>query len=303
MQAGIRYDNKAIHTNRLKFAGDIINYDFNFSTIASSFNTIYKPNHQWQLNFNLSLASRAPHVNELLSDGIHHGTATYEEGDIFLKPEQSVNIAAAASWHNTAKTFFIDINIYNNDINNFIYQQPVPDEPVLTIAGAFPKIEYRQTNAVLRGVDMSANVAIIKPLFWNARLSILRATNKKIDDWLIFMPADRFSNELTYTFKESHLFHDSYLSAELQNVLKQTRVPGDKYGKQDYKLPPGAYSLININASTTLHFNKLPLTFSVGVKNLLNKSYRDYLNSFRYFTDEIGRNINLRIKIPIIHNN
>jgi iron complex outermembrane receptor protein len=303
LQAGIRYDNKNINTTRLKFGGDTINYDFHFSTWASSLNTVYKLNGNWQMNVNIALASRAPHVNELLSNGIHHGTATYEEGDIFLKPEQAVNIAAGTSYHNDANTFSFDVNIYNNSINNFIYQQPLPDEPVLTIAGAFPKIQYRQTNAVLRGIDVSTTVSIAKPLQWNARLSILRATNKKINEWLILMPADRFSNELSYTFKESHLFHDSYVSAELQNVFRQTRVPSDKYGKQDYKVPPGGYAILNMNASATIHLKELPLTFSIGVRNLLNKIYRDYLNSFRYFTDEMGRNINFRIKIPITHNN
>ena len=303
LQAGIRYDNKNINTTRLKFGGDTLNYDFHFSTLASSLNTVYKPNANWQMNVNIALASRAPHVNELLSNGIHHGTATYEEGDIFLNPEQSLNISAATGYHNDANTFLLDVNIYNNSINNFIYQQPLPDEPVLTIAGAFPKIQYRQTNAVLRGIDVSTSLSITKPLQWNARVSLLRATNKKISDWIILMPADRFSNELSYTFKEGHLFHDSYFSAELQNVLQQTRVPSDKYGKQDYKSPPDAYMLLNLNASTTIHLKELPLTFSIGARNLLNKKYRDYLNSFRYFTDEMGRNINFRIKIPITHNN
>ena len=61
--------------------------------------------------------------------------------------------------------------------------------------------------------------------------------------------------------------------------------------------------LLNLNVFTTIHLKELPLTFSIGARNLLNKKYRDYLNSFRYFTDEMGRNINFRIKIPITHNN
>jgi iron complex outermembrane receptor protein len=37
----------------------------------------------------------------------------------------------------------------------------------------------------------------------------------------------------------------------------------------------------------------------VGVRNLLNTVYRDYLNSMRYFSDEMGRNISLRFKIQL----
>lgn len=106
LQAGIRYDNKSINTTRLKFNGDTINYNFNFSTFASSFNTVYKPTNNWRLNTNISLASRAPYVNELLSDGIHHGTATYEKGDITLKPERSVNISAGINYQHPSKKFY-----------------------------------------------------------------------------------------------------------------------------------------------------------------------------------------------------
>jgi iron complex outermembrane receptor protein len=41
------------------------------------------------------------------------------------------------------------------------------------------------------------------------------------------------------------------------------------------------------------------LAVSVGVRNLLNTVYRDYLNGMRYFTDEMGRNISIRLKIQL----
>jgi iron complex outermembrane recepter protein len=85
----------------------------------------------------------------------------------------------------------------------------------------------------------------------------------------------------------------------VSHVFKQTRVPDEKNGKFDYKEPPEAYTLLNLQASTTLLINKFPLTLAAGVKNLLNTAYRDYLNSMRYFTDEMGRNISFRITIPI----
>jgi iron complex outermembrane receptor protein len=84
-QAGIRYDHKLINTSRLLSGGSVFDrYKFNYSTVGSSLNVGYKPATNWKVNSNISLASRAPHVNELLSNGIHHGTATYEVGDINL---------------------------------------------------------------------------------------------------------------------------------------------------------------------------------------------------------------------------
>jgi iron complex outermembrane receptor protein len=301
LQAGIRYDNKTINTNRLKFNGDTINHNFNFSTLASSVNAIYKLTNTWKFNANITLASRAPHVNELLSDGIHHGTATYERGDITLQPEHSVNAAVGISFQNTAGNVGFDINLYSNNIRNFIYQQPRPDSPVLTIAGAFPLIEYKQTDAVLGGADLSILLKPVTRLEWIAKASVLYASNKKADDWLILMPANRFSNELTWRFKDGKRFSNSYISGEVMNVLQQTRVPDDKNAKPDYKEAPSGYTLINGNMSTTISIHNIPVTIGIGVRNLLNTKYRDYLNSMRYFTDEMGRNISFRLKIPSEH--
>ena len=299
LQAGVRYDNKSINTTRLKFNADTINYDFNFSTFASSFNTVYKPTENWKLNTNISLASRAPYVNELLSDGIHHGTATYEKGDISLKPEHSINVSAGINYQHSSKNFSMDVLLYSNSINNFIFQQPMPNNPVLTIAGAFPLIAYKQTDAVLSGFDISALIKPLSALEWTSKFSFLYARNKILNDWLILMPANRLGNEITYNLKNGKKITNKYLSAEMMNVMQQNNVPSDANGKQDYKVPPAAYTLISMNASATMVVYKTSVTVSIGVRNLLNTVYRDYLNSMRYFTDEMGRNISIRLKIQL----
>lgn len=299
IQGGIRYDAKKIDTKRLLFSGSEINHIFNYSTLASSFNTSYKISSLAKANISVTLANRAPYVNELLSDGIHQGTGTYEQGDINLKTEKSVNIAANFSYTNKTKTFSADVTLYNNQIDNFIYQQPKPDEPVLTIAGAFPKLKYQQTNALLRGADIAISYDFAKHFQLTSKASLLRAYNRTIDDWLILMPSDRLTNQFTYNFNNHGKLKETYLSLELATVFKQTRVPSDKNGKQDYKAPTDGYNLLNLNASTMVSIGKIPVTFSIGARNLLNKSYREYLNSFRYFTDDIGRNISLRIKVPL----
>lgn len=299
LQGGIRYDNKTINTTRLKFNGDTLNYDFNFSTLASSFNAIYKVKTGWRLNTNISLASRAPYVNELLSDGIHHGTATYEKGDINLQTEKSFNISTGINYQNKKNTFSFDVLLYSNNIRDFIYQQPMPEDPVLTIAGAFPLIEYKQTDAGLNGFDISAYYKPVPAIEWSSKYAFLNARNKKTDDWLIWMPANRLTNEITYSFKEHKTFTNTYISAEMQNVMEQKHVPDESNGKQDYKAPPPAYTLINMNASTKVSIFNVPTTIGIGVRNLLNTVYRDYLNSMRYFADEMGLNVSIRLKFQI----
>ncbi len=116
---------------------------------------------------------------------------------------------------------------------------------------------------------------------------------------MILMPANRLSNGVTYTFREGRKLKDTYINGEMTNVFRQSRVPAETNGKQDYKIPPNGYHLINLHAATTFSIQQVPVTVIAGVSNLLNTAYRDYLNSMRYFADEMGRNISLRLKISL----
>ncbi|RYZ74463.1 MAG: TonB-dependent receptor, partial [Proteobacteria bacterium] len=153
--------------------------------------------------------------------------------------------------------------------------------------------------ALLRGLDAAASYRFLKQLSITSKLSLLRAYNRNIDDWLILMPSDRLSNELRYTFTSGKTFREPIIGVEFANIFKQTRVPSDKNGRQDYKAAPDGYNLFNLNASVNIHRGKYPVTAGIGVRNLFNVSYREYLNSFRYYADEAGRNIQIRLKFTL----
>ncbi len=297
--AGLRFDHKQIDTRRLLYSGETVSHHLRYSTFASSGEIIYKPTSLLKFIAGAGLSERAPQVNELLSNGIHHGTATYEEGNPNLDVERSFNASLGFEWKSEDEKFRLNGSVYRNDINNYIYRKPEPDKPVLTIAGAFPKIIYSQTNALLRGIDAGMEWKFLQPLQWNVQASMLRATEKASGQWLIFMPSDRLTNELVYTFRESKRFHQPLLSTELVYVAKQTRVPTSGNGKLDYKDAPGDYALWNATLSSQVKFDSFTIEMGITVENILDLKYRDYMNSFRYFTDEMGRNISLRLKIPI----
>lgn len=309
IQGGLRYDNKNINTTRYPYNQAPIKYNFNYTTIGASLNGIYKASDRLKFNTGITLATRAPYVNELLSDGVHQGTAFYETGFIEryataipdIKPERSYNLLAGAEFSNKRKTFSGEITFYSNFIHRFIYLQPMPLDTIATVAGRYPHAIWKQTDATLTGIDINLNYMLSQAFTINARSSVLRAYNRSLGDWLIGMPSDRVSAELTYKIRETNVFSDTYIALEVPVVFKQFRVPDEnKFGPQDYKTPPAGYTLLNLNAGTTLHLNKnFPLTVGLSVRNLLNTRYREYLNSFRYFADEMGRNIGFRLKIPL----
>jgi iron complex outermembrane receptor protein len=234
-----------------------------------------------------------------LSDGIHHGTATYERGNILLKPEKAFTVSNSIVYSNIAKTIRGELLVYTNIIQDFIYQEPQPASPVLTIAGAFPLIVYKQTNALLSGADLNLAATVIERLEWQGKFSYLRARNTSIDDWLIWMPANRMSNTATYLFKNKHKFSDTRISFEWMHVLEQKNVPASRTGPRDYMPPPAAYSLLHAGGSTTVRWGKRNIILGFSIRNMLNKAYRDYMNSMRYYSDEMGRNVIIRVKFNL----
>ncbi len=300
VQAGLRYDDKNIHTNRLEAGSQIYTaYHFNFSTLGSSLHAGYSPWKPLKIKASASIATRAPHVNELLTNGIHHGAGTYVQGNITLQPERSFYLSLNNNYTSNNKVFSLDVTLYRNRITNFIYEQPKPDEPVLTIRGAFPKIVYLSTDALLQGMDLSARLQLQPRVTLSSSYALLRAQDLRINDWLIGMPSDRIANEISYALKDGKRFTNTYFSLELAQVYQQTRVPDERTGVKDYKTPPAGYTLLHADAATSLKLGRFPLTVGISGRNLLNTTYRDYLNSFRYFTDEMGRNINVRLKITL----
>jgi len=298
LQGGLRFDRKDLHTRRLQTASQVLTeYGFDFSTVAATLNTGYKLLPAWRIYAGASLSTRAPHVNELLTNGIHHGTGTYEIGDISLRPERSLLLTLGQSFFSKDRKFQGEISVYRNRINNFIYQQPRPNDPVLTIRGAFPLLTYQATDALLQGMDMTLAYQPFDRFRVEGRYSMLRARNLRTGDWLILMPADRLQQELTYNLRDFRGLTATSISFQAQQVARQNRVPDERNGAQDYAPPPPAYALFHANAGTTFRVGRYPITFSVTARNLFNQSYREYLNAFRYYTDEPGRNIIFRLRI------
>jgi len=66
----------------------------------------------------------------------------------------------------------------------------------------------------------------------------------------------------------------------------------------DYVAPPKGYFLMNIDLGTSFKIKNQEVAINFSVNNLANTVYRDYLNRFRYYSNELGRNFTLRIKVP-----
>lgn len=291
VEGGVRYDFRRLESFR-NTGSAIVSTVRDFSNLSWLAGATYNYGEHWKFLLNSGTAWRAPAINELYAAGLHHGAAAIEYGNPNLQQEVGWNNSIATEYQ--SNKLFIDAGLFVHAIQNFIYLDPV-QPPALTIAGAFPVLEYRQTDALLYGSDILIRYMFYKEWQIEGKASLLRSRDVKTDTWIINMPADRIGASLLYHFHDrSDKGWD--VSVGLNHVLEQTRFPEGR----DYADPPPAYTLVEASVGSAMHFNEMTIQWSITSTNLLNVSYRDYLDRFRYYADAAGRDIQLRIQIPII---
>ncbi|MCB0663977.1 MAG: TonB-dependent receptor, partial [Saprospiraceae bacterium] len=262
----------------------------NFQNASGSLGILYYTKNNWQFSGNFSSTWRQPNVSELFSDGVHHGVAAVEFGDQNLNPETSLRTSIDVQYA-PSKKLLLQLSLYSNYIRDFIYLNP-QDRFELTIRGAFPVFAYEHTDANLSGLDFKSQFPVWKDFYGVADASVLRAKNIRDDNWLPLMPGDKYKLGIGYRFNQDKGFGKGQVETGFEHFLEQTRVPENA----DFAPPPGAYTLWYASASMEIPAGNNKLLLSIKGQNLGNIAYRNYLNRFRYFADDQGRNLILTIQ-------
>jgi iron complex outermembrane receptor protein len=291
-EAGFRFDHRNLTSYRNR-SGAMSSQELAFSNISGSGGITRKMGSDLKLSGNAAWAWRAPHVNELYVNGLHHGTATFEIGDSLLKQERALNLSVQLTFDDDS-LWDADITLYSNLIRDFINLVPVTPA-TLTLRGAYPTFRFKQTDARLSGADYRISRVLTER--WSAMVkgSFLFARDLGKDDWLSQMPPHRVEGQITWKIPGAR-FRDTYLSPSVQHVFRQRLVPDPN---NDYLAPPPAYTLVHLNFGTSFRISGWESSLNMGVHNLLNVRYRDYMNRFRYFTDEMGRNFTLQWRVGL----
>jgi iron complex outermembrane recepter protein len=275
---------------------------FDYHNITANIGFRKQFHHEMEWLVNVSLASRNPNPSELFSDGLHHSTGQVELGDLRLEKEQAYkfNTTFNKDW----KSFRIQINPFINRISNFIYLQPTGFET--TIRGAFPVWEFKQTEALLTGFDINTKWTISEHFSHELGLAYVNGQNLSTEAYLIDMPPFVINNKIQYK-NESWFHFVSELRSEV--VFRQNQFPNYNFETNivvnneltpvlvDISSPPKGYHLLHFYSEMTFKINKKnSLTTSFSVQNIMNTTYRDYLNRQRFYADEMGRNVQIQLK-------
>jgi len=325
LETGIRYDFSHIDTQKYylktrwtergyddEFSEFIIGEEgqqwytnpvFSYHNFSGSAGTTYEINEKLNWITTISLTSRNPNPAELFSDGLHHSTGQIELGDLRLKREVATKFSTALNY-NTNK-FAFEINPYANFINDF--KVLIPTTIILSNRGPFPVWEYRQVDARLLGIDVTADYDFAKNLNWHATAAYVYGEDLTNNAALIDMPPFNFNN--TVSFKKAS-WNNLVLSLKNETVLTQKRYPNNDFYVDvldsgapvgtlvEISKPPKGYSLLHFNSEMSFDvLKKSKMTLGFNIQNLLNTNYRDYLNRTRYYADDLGRNFRVQLKL------
>ncbi|MEQ9414310.1 MAG: TonB-dependent receptor, partial [Cyclobacteriaceae bacterium] len=64
----------------------------------------------------------------------------------------------------------------------------------------------------------------------------------------------------------------------------------------DFMEAPDGYALLNLSTGFSINREKVRYDIRVAAENVLNTSYREYTNRFRYYADDLGRNFLISLK-------
>ncbi|MDB4089173.1 TonB-dependent receptor [Flavobacteriales bacterium] len=287
LEFGARYDyeNREVIAISVQLPREIIRYQNDYHNISSVLGITHELHKHWQVSYNLGFASRNPEVNELYSNGLHQGVSGIEEGDPLLQAETSFKNTFSIKG-NIKKKLFVEALFYHQTISNYIYLQP-QDEIRLTIRGAFPVFSYEQTKALLRGFDIATTYQATDRFNITAKYSFLKGDDKTNDSPLIFMPSNNLFTEINYELPELGKLQNVGFALNGKYVFEQTNL----LVSQDFVAVPEAYFLLGIKLSAEKQLKKLKLNMFLKAENLLNTTYRDYLNRQRYFANDLGFNL------------
>ncbi|WP_044205411.1 TonB-dependent receptor [Flammeovirga sp. OC4] len=309
-EMGLRMDYENNNVRGYDIYKNVFRDDYTFVNLTTSLGFVRQLSDNATYRTNFGTAWRTPNVEELFAFGQHgfkysFGMLRYylnEEGDYKsdkvtplsesdVKPERGFKWIN--EWNINKNTNDFTITAYTNYIENFVYERPYG--PVGTVRGPMPGFFFDQSNALFIGGDFTWQKKWSQVLDGSLGLSYLWSWNIEKDEPLINQSPIRASYNLKWSIQPFWIIESAYLSVEPSYTFQQFQAPRTLEEDEivtpeseifDFTPAPEGYFLLD----TSFGFKVKQFSANLSVNNVLNTSYRNYLNQLRYFADDMGRN-------------
>ena len=247
----------------------------------------YHQNHFVQYKMNIGTAFRIPTINELLSNGLHHGTFRHEVGDASLKAEKGILFDLGLYTHKGKMHW--DVTPFVNYFFNYIYLKPSGKFSPLQEAGQI--YNYTEAPVLFWGLESSMKWHFENNLNLEGSFEYVWNADTKDNQSLPFTPPLSIKVDAEYKpFSESKWLNQTYVALGGQYFSAQNRTAVNE-------LTTPGYFLANFSLSNTFDVGKDKLTVFFQVRNMLNTKYYNNMSRYRILNiPEQGRNFQLMVR-------
>ncbi|HVI48904.1 MAG TPA: TonB-dependent receptor [Chitinophaga sp.] len=340
ISGGIRYDSRHIHWNdfyvgqnkengfekkvnlpdtvgaRLQFPV----FRHNYTGISGSLGFTYNLSERVLVKANIARGYRAPNITEIGSNGLDPGAHIVYLGNRGFKPEFSLQEDIGFLAY--LKDLDISVELFNNNIENYIYQARLYDDngdPVVIVPGN-ATYRYQQSMARLYGAEVSVNLhpRIVPWLALNNSVAYTEGLNRnneliskygKAAKYLPFIPPMHIRSELKATAQRNFgAFSKVYGRLEVDHFAGQSHF----YGVDDTETYTAGYTLFNIGAGAGIVNRKgrTVCELFLQLDNVFDVAYQANMNRLKYFEYysaspngrlgiyNMGRNFSAKVVVP-----
>ena len=267
-----------------------------YHTVSASLGGLVRFGSAWSARLDLSTASRPPNPDEQYINGTAPSFPVFGLGKPDLGSETSYSASLTGAYAGTRIN--AEVSAFGNFISDYIYFAPAigsDGKPIfdVIIRGAFPRFVTRAVDAVFYGADGQINIAPVRWLDLGAQASAVRARNVSDGSYLVFIPPDRVRGSIAGSLPGFRGIDRAAASFAGAYVARQARFDL----AADLAPPPPGYFLAEASLGVEAHVAGQLVKVALQGTNLLGARYREYTSLLRYFADQPGRQLMLRISL------
>lgn len=272
VEGGVRLEQQSVKAGSIDF-------DRDFTTVSVSAGSSYKLGDGWLAGLSLSRTERAPNAEELLSNGAHLATGTYELGDPTLGREKG--LGGEVTLKKTGGPLNGSVNLFYTDYSDYIYEAFTGAEE-----DGLPVAAYGATDARFWGFEVEAAADLFRTaersLIIDAGLDYVRAEDRTAGTDLPRIPPLTLRTGLEYA--------QANVAARVEMVWAddQTRTAA-------FETPTDGYTVFN--AWVDWHpFPQRDISMLVEVRNITDEEVRLSTSFLKDRLPQPGRDFRLALR-------
>ncbi len=264
---------------------------FSFTPASGSASALWKADTHNSVNLAFTRSSRAPNVQELLADGFHHATRSFDRGSSDLEKENSYNIDLGYRFN--ADWMRAEVDLFHNWAEHYIFfnrtgEFVTKDGDACTEGHCVPVLLSQQADATFMGYESRLVFPVMENRYGLVEFTLFsdftRGQFTSGGD-VPRMPPLRFG------------FQMDHFLGNWQNGLRLTRGEAqDRPGDFDTQTP--SYVLLGLSSQYRVkRFQDVDVSVFAKANNLLDENIRNATSFLRNFAPEPGRGAEIGVRV------